>query len=149
MKATKCIAGAWALGFIFLSIAGCADRPPDMIRAGQLSLEKSGIVGVHLMWAEVRQVGDLAVVTGTLTPRGASLKQNLGHIYIEFFDSTGTLIAKAHSKPFWVNVPRADSGSWLVRFRVESQTIVPVGGKVLVSFRRGLPAIGPDINAAY
>ncbi len=144
MKAIKYVVVCWALGTLILLAPGCVEQSPDMIRSGQLSLEKTGIVGVNVMWAQVRQEGDLAVVTGSVIPKGASLRRYLGHIYIEFFDSNGTLVGKAQSKPFWVITPGTKGGPRHVRFRVESETIVPIGGKVLVAYRRGSRTIEPE-----
>ena len=47
----------------------------DLVGAGQLSLEKIEAEGVRVMWTEVRQQGDVAIVTGSLLPRNPAVRQ--------------------------------------------------------------------------
>ena len=60
---------AWTGVVLIVALAGGCNRGPDLVRAGQVSLQKTGAPGVRVMWAEVRQEGPTAVVTGSLVTR--------------------------------------------------------------------------------
>ncbi len=56
---------------IAMIAAGCSSQSPDLVSAGQVGLEKDSAPGVHVMWADVRQEGEDAVIRGSLVPKGA------------------------------------------------------------------------------
>ena len=105
--------------------------------------------GVQLMWAKVRQEPEYAVVTGSLTLKGVANRKYSGHVDVEFMDSDGKLIERAHSETIYVAQRGPGKGSKLRRFSVRLKTIAPQNGNVRVVYHLGShnPGDGPP-NAA-
>ena len=117
--------------------AGCSSQFPDLVGAGQVGLEKNSAPGVHVMWAEVRQEDEDAVIRGSLVPKGAGTWRRVGHVDVELTDAQGQAVAHACSKPIYVTLRGAGHGSKLKRFEVRTPASIPTNGKVLVTFRYG------------
>jgi hypothetical protein len=79
--------------------AGCGPSTHGQVHAGRISLEKESAQGVHVMWADVRQDGDDAVVFGTFVWKGAGTWRRIGHIDVRMVDDEGTAVANTCSAP--------------------------------------------------
>jgi len=117
--------------------AGCSSQLPDLVGAGQVSLEKDSAPGVHVMWAEARQEGEDAVIRGSLVPKGAGTWRRVGHVDVELTDAQGQAVAHACSEPIYVTLRGPGRGSKLKRFEVRTPANIPTNGKALVTFRYG------------
>ncbi len=135
-KATTYIVGLLCVAMFLTVTVGC-QRRPDLVRTGQVRLHKSSDRLVRVMWAEVRQDGPYAVLTGSTVVKGAMTKKYIGHIEVEYRDVEGNLVARDTSKTlvFYRRGPRTDP--LYRRFRIETATNVPVGGTVRVVYRGG------------
>lgn len=118
-------------------VISCASPCPDLVRSGAVRLVKSSPPGVRLMWAEVRQEGDYAVIRGSLIRRGAGTWRRVGHVHVEFIDAEGKPTACACSKLLYVMLRGPGRGRRLNRFEVRTPTAVPLGGTVWVTFLYG------------
>lgn len=123
-------------------MTGCSPRASDLVSDGAVSLHKTSDKGVRIMWAEVRQEGQYAVVTGRLVPGGARSWRTVGHVDVEFAGPDGQVVAQGCSKPMHVLRCYPGHGSNTRRFEVRSQTNLPAGAKVQVAFRYGAECEG-------
>jgi len=117
--------------------AGCSSQSPDLVRAGHVSLEKVGAQGVNVMWAEVRQDGEHAVISGSLVPKGAPGWRRVGHVDVELTDAQGQTVAQACSEPIYVTRRGPGHGTKIKRFEVRIPANVPTDGKAQVTFHYG------------
>ena len=135
-KAATCIVGLICMAVLLTLAVGC-QRGPDLVRTGRVRLDKSSDRRVRVMWAEVRQDGPYAVLTGSTVVKGALTKKYIGHIEVEYRDAEGNLVAQDTSKTlvFYRRGPATDP--LFRRFRVVTATNVPLGGSVRVIYRGG------------
>ena len=94
------------------------------------------------MWAEVRQEGEYAVVTGSLTPKGVGIRHYSGHVDVEFVDSEGELNKKVRSETIRLCLRGPGKGPKFRRFRIRANTVVPEGGTVRVAYHLGSHDLG-------
>jgi len=119
-----------------LVVSGCQVRGPDMVASGEVSLEKVDAPGVRVMWAEVRQDGDYAVVNGAVTPAGGNYEY-IGYVDVKFLDPAGRLVQQAMSETIPLSSQSPERGASIKHFEVQAMTVVPVGGTVQVSYLLG------------
>ena len=138
MRHTKHIlSAAILLSVISILTFGCVSSQPDMVKSGEVTLEKVNAPGVHVMWAEVRQDGDDGVVTGRVVPRGAGVRRFYGHVDVAFLDSQGKLAEQM--QPYTLNLFLRGPGRGPTsrRFEVREQMTIPTGGTVRVIYHLG------------
>ncbi len=126
---------AFSAGVLLMS--GCI-QGQDLVGARQLSLEKVEAKGVRVMWAEVRQEGGTAVVTGSLLPRNPAVRRYAGQVVVELVDAAGKVVGTGRSEPVYLikRGPRKTPG--VTRFKVLVNGVAPKGGKVRVGFSHGV-----------
>ena len=118
-------------------MSGCVSQQPDMVRAGDVSLEKISPNGVHVMWAQVRQEGEYVVITGSVTPRGVGTRRYSGYVDVELTDSSGEVVGRGRSERIDVPLRGPGKGTRLKRFEVRVKAVVPANGNVRVAYQMG------------
>ncbi len=142
MRHTNHILSATILSVIAILAFGCVFSQPDMVKSGEVSLEKVNAAGVHIMWAQVRQDGDDAVVTGRVVPRGGGARDVSGHVDVVFLDSQGGLAGQMQSDTLRTDAARLflrgpGRGPRSRRFEIRKKMTIPIGGKVRVIYHLG------------
>ena len=134
---TKMTLAAMTTVVLAMIAAGCSSQSPDLVGAGQVGLQKDSAPGVHVMWAEVRQEGEYAVIRGSLVTKGAGTWRRVGHVDVKLTDAQGQAVAHACSEPIYVTLRGPGHGSKLKRFEVRTPASIPTDGNVRVAFRYG------------
>ncbi len=137
LRKARNLAAFAALPVVAVLLSGCIQAGQDLVEADRLSLEKVKAKGVRVMWAEVRQDGETAVVTGSLLPRGPAFRRYAGQVVVELISADGKVVGKGRSRTLYLCQRGPGRTPGMTHFMVYVQAAAPEGGKVRVGFSHG------------